>query len=307
MEVKLDMRPVLVLGATGNVGPHVVAALLSRDAPVRVLARNPEKAQQALPSGVDIHAGDAWQPGDVTVAAEGATAVFLLSPHSHDMADLQLRVIRALRRTGVRMVKLSGTSSAIIPDGPQVARQHWEIEQVLAASGQPFVILRSNSFMQTLIDHVMLPALRSTGAVPNPIGEAGISLIDARDVGEVAAEALLEDRWAGQTLVLTGPRAVRYEEIARLIGAETGLDIPVSETTPEGVGRGLLARGMDPWEAEHFSEMYQLFRNAESESVTDDVQRVTGKPPRTVEAYLHERRQVFAETLGQTQDLGSSR
>lgn len=298
---------VLVLGATGNVGPHVVAALLSRGAAVRVLARNVDKARLALPSGVEIHPGDAWKPADVTAAADGATGVFLLSPHGDDMADLQLRVIRTLRRVGVRIVKLSGTSSAIDPDGPQVCREHWEIEHVLAASGQPFVILRSNSFMQTLIDHVMLPALRATGAVPNPIGSAGISLIDARDVGEVAAEAVLDDRWGGQTLVLTGPRAVAYEEIARLIGAETGLDIPVSETTPEEVGRSLLTRGTEPWEAEHFTEMYQLFRKGESEFVTDDVQRVTRKPPRTVEAYLHERRQVFAEILDQAEVTRSSR
>ena len=82
--------------------------------------------------------------------------MFLLSPHSFGMADLQLGVIRTLRRTGVRIVKLSGTSSAITPDGPYVCRQHWEIERVLAESGQPYVILRPNSFMQVLVGRLMI-------------------------------------------------------------------------------------------------------------------------------------------------------
>jgi uncharacterized protein YbjT (DUF2867 family) len=68
------------------------------------------------------------------------------------MADLQLRIIRTLRRSGIKIVKLSGTSTAITPDGPYACREHWEIEQVLAGSDQPYVILRPNAFMQTLID-----------------------------------------------------------------------------------------------------------------------------------------------------------
>ena len=57
---------------------------------------------------------------------------------------------------GIKIVKLSGTSTAIIPDGPYACREHWEIEQVLAGSDQPYVILR-----------------------PNAIGMAGISLVPA--------------------------------------------------------------------------------------------------------------------------------
>ena len=67
------------------------------------------------------------------------------------------------------------------------------------------MILRPNAFMQTLIDQIMLPAVKATGTIPNAIGTAGISFIDARDVGECAAKVLADPRWDGQTLVLTGP------------------------------------------------------------------------------------------------------
>jgi uncharacterized protein YbjT (DUF2867 family) len=278
--------PVLVVGATGTVGPHVVRALTERQVPVRVLVRDAARAAALLPAGTDIRAGDPGSDDDILAAADGAAALFLLTSHDHQMADLQLRIIRALRRTGLRIVKLSGTSSAINPDGPQACRQHWEIEHVLAASGQPYAVLRPNAFMQTLIDQIMLPPARDTGAILNPIGGAGISFIDARDVGACAAVVLTDPRWDGQTLILTGPRAVTYRQIAEMISGRTGRQVGTREITPADVRRGLEARGMASWEAGHFEEMYQLFRDGRSEFVTADVEKLLGRAPGTVEEHL---------------------
>ncbi|MDR7301616.1 NmrA family NAD(P)-binding protein [Haloactinomyces albus] len=287
---------ILLLGATGTIGPHVVAGLRARDAEIRVLARDAARARGVLGADVDVREGDPGDDETIASAAHGAETVFLLSEHSHDMTDLQLRVIRALRRLGPRIVKLSGTSSAINPDGPYTCRQHWEIEQVLAASGQPWTVIRPNAFMQTLIGGIMLPAVQATGSIPNAIGSAGISLIDGRDVGEVCAEVLLDSSWQNETLVLTGPRSVTFAEIAAWVSEETGRDVGPTEITPADVRENLLTRGMAGWEAEHFEEMYQIFRNGQSEFVAGDVERVLGKPPRTVEDYLHEHRDTLLAT-----------
>jgi len=124
--------------------------------------------------------------------------------------------------------------------------------------------------------------------VPNALGSSGLSLIDARDVGEVAATVLTSQDWLGQTLVLTGPRSVTYTEIAQLVAAKAGRPVQVNEVLPAEVRTRMLAGGTPAWEAEHFEEMYELFRRGESEFVTDDVQRVTGRAPRTIEAYIAE-------------------
>ncbi len=277
---------VLVVGATGTVGPHVVAALTDQAMTVRVLSRNGARARAILPPTTDVRSGDPGDDGDLLAAADGVDAVFVLSAHGHEMADVQLRIIRALRRQPVRIVKLSGTSSAIQPDGPHACRQHWEIEQVLTTSGQPYVLLRANAFMQTLIDQIMLPAALDTGVVANPIGTAGISFIDARDVGACAATVLTDDRWDGRTLVLTGPRAVTYGQIADEIAARTGRAVTVKDITPADVRRTLAEGGMPAWEAEHFEEMYQLFRDGDSEFLSSDVEQLLGRPAITVEQHL---------------------
>lgn len=278
----------LVLGATGNVGPHVVSELIALGEVPRVLVRDPARARALLGEHVEVVAGDVTDSTTLTSATDGVDSLFLLSPHSFAMADVQLGVIRALRRTGIRIVKLSGTSSAITPDGPYACREHWEIERVLRDTGQPFVILRPNSFMQVLVGQLMMPALRATGKVVDPIGAAGISVIDARDVGAVSARALTRHDWDGQTLVLTGPRPVSYPELAELVSARSGVPLTTVNVTLDEVRTSLIGRGMPDWEADHFREMYELFRAGASEFVTDTVHDVTGSSPRTIEAFLDE-------------------
>lgn len=279
---------VLVLGATGNIGPHVVSELMALGEVPRVLVRDAAHARSLLGEQPEVVAGDVTDPTVLASAIEGIDSVFLLSPHSFAMADLQLGVIRALRRTGIRIVKLSGTSSAITPQGPYACREHWEIERVLTDSGQPFVVLRPNSFMQVLVGQLLMTALRATGTVINPIGSAGISLIDARDVGAVAARVLTRHDWDGQTLVLTGPRPVGYVELAQLVAARTDSPATVVDVSLDQMRATLLGRGMAGWEADHFAEMYELFGAGESEFVTDTVREVTGAAPRSIEAYLDE-------------------
>jgi uncharacterized protein YbjT (DUF2867 family) len=122
----------LVVGATGNVGPHVVSALCARGEQVRVLVRDPVRAATLLPAGIELAPGDLRDDGPVRAALDGAAALFLLTPHGPSMAADQGRLIALAREHGVRIAKLSGTSAGIRPDGPDACRQHWQVEQDLA-------------------------------------------------------------------------------------------------------------------------------------------------------------------------------
>lgn len=276
---------VLVLGATSAVGVHVVTALVVRQVATRVLVQDPFRARALIPAVVDIRAGIPAVADDLLTAAEGVDSLFLHTPHDHRMAEQQLRIIHILRRTGIRIVKLSGTSAGTTRNGPH--RQHWEVEKALVASGGPHVALRPSPLMQEQIDQVMMPAVRFNGLIPNAIGSSGTSFVNARDVGECAAEVLSDGRWSGRTLVLTGPRAVTVQEIAHMIGDRIGQRITQKGITPAEGRRRMEAQGMEPWGAENFEEMCWLLRQGRSESVSDDVQRILRRPPTTVEDYIH--------------------
>ena len=92
----------------------------------------------------------------------------------------------------MRIVKLSGTNAGIRPDGPDACRQHWQVEQYLASGRTPCVILRPNAFMQGLLAGLAASAV-ATGTIANPLGAAGLSMVDCADIGEAAAAEVLTD------------------------------------------------------------------------------------------------------------------
>jgi uncharacterized protein YbjT (DUF2867 family) len=283
---------VLLFGATGRVGPHVARELVARGTPVRALVRDPERAAPVLPGAVELVPGDFTDVDSVGRALDGVDTVFLLTPHGPDMAATQIRLLAKARQAGARVVKISGTSSVIRPDGPDAGRQHWAVEQELTGSGLGYVILRPNAFMQTLLP-AMAASLRAQGAIANPLGSAGISLIDCADIGAAAAEVLGDPRYDGTTYVLTGPAAPTYAEIAKTIEAVSGRAAPVMEISPEEAAQAVRACGASAWEARHLAEMLTHFRAGESEYLTGDVKALTGREPRSVADYLRDHRRDF--------------
>jgi uncharacterized protein YbjT (DUF2867 family) len=283
---------VLLTGATGNVGPHVARALAAGGTPVRALTRDPGRAARVLPGIVEVVTGDPGDAATLRRALAGAQALLLLTEHGPDMAARQIAMLRAAASTGTRVVKISGTSAAIRPDGPDACRQHWEVEQQLAKEGVDHVILRPNAYMQTLLV-AMAASVRASGTIPNPLGSAGLSLVDCADVGDAAAEVLTTSRHDGSTFVLTGPSAPSYHEIAAMIAAVTGTPVSVRDISPQQAGAAVLARGGTPWEARHLQDMLTLFGDGESEYVTSDVRALTGHPPGSVEDFIRARRAEF--------------
>lgn len=285
----------LVLGATGHVGPHVVCALRALGERVRALVRDPAAAAALLPGDVDLRQGDLREVESVRAALRGVAGLFLLTPHGPSMAADQHRLIALAREQHIRIVKLSGTSAGIGPDGPDACRQHWHVEQNLAGGQSPYVILRPNAFMQGLVAGLAASAV-GTGTIANPIGAAGLSVIDCADVGEAAAAVLTDPAHDGRTYVLTGPAAPTYRQIADQIGEVFGGEVTVVGTTPAQAGQAMRAHGATQWEAAHLTEMLTLFGHGDSAYVTDDVEKLTGHPARSVTDYLHSHADLFATT-----------
>jgi uncharacterized protein YbjT (DUF2867 family) len=283
---------VLILGSTGRVGPHVASALVARDVVVRALVRDPRRSAATLPAAVEVVGGDFDDGASVRSALDGMDALLLLTPHGPHMTATQIRVVGLARRAGTRVVKLSGTSSAIRPDGPDGCRQHWAVEQELARAQSGYVILRPNAFIQTLLAG-KAATVQANGTITNPLGTAGISLVDCADIGHPAAEVLVDSHHDGNTYALTGPAAPTFRDIAGVIAAVTGREVSVVDVSPEQAAQAARDRGGSAWEVEHLGDMLAHFRAGHSDSVTDDMKRLTGHEPRSVADYVHDRQDDF--------------
>src|ERR1700722_2649288 len=216
---------ILIAGATGAVGRHLVLELKTRRAPFRVLTRDPDKAR-ALLGPVDCAVGDVSRPETVAKALAGVEAAFLLSPLDPSLPAWEAGFARAAKKAGVkRLVKLSALGAD--PRSPAaVARWHGEAEEEVARAGVPFTILRPAAFYQNLLGSA--DSIRR-GTLPASMGTARVAMVDARDVGAAAAAALAgSTSFEGMTLTLTGPAPLTYADAASILTRVLGRPISYS-------------------------------------------------------------------------------
>ncbi|MDY7543997.1 MULTISPECIES: SDR family oxidoreductase [unclassified Cryobacterium] len=283
---------ILVTGATGNIGSHLVATLLDQDAPVRVLVRDANKARAAFGDSVDIVSGDLRDASSVSAALTGAERVFLNSPSPEGFFDLQRPLIDAAEAAGVeQLVRLSVLGAA--PDATtSFGRGHFSLDEHLKASALSWTILQPNGFMQNLLSSA---ETIKAGAIYASAGDGHVSMIDARDIAEVAAAVLTTGGHTGESLVLTGSEAFTYGDAAAAFAAELGHDVHYVDTPPEVTRKNLLGFGLPAGQVEDILALFEIFRAGYASTVTPTVANVLGRAPRSLTTFVHDYRGAFTD------------
>ena len=287
---------ILVTGATGTVGTPLVRALRRRGATVRALVRDARDVPAAWDDGVTPVAADLDDPASLTAPMEGVDAVYLLTPVGPAAARQEQAVIDAAARAGRPKVVLQAAIGLERPSVPvRFFDAHAEGFARLRASGLPWAAVAPNGFLQNLLG--MAPALRD-GTLALPAGDAAVSYVDARDVAEAAARILTTDAHDGAVHELTGPEALRHDEIARRIGAALGRDVSYRALTPDRARAGLLDSGMDPWQADGLVELYGMYAAGEASAVTGTVEQLLGRPAGSLDTFLTDHLTAFRQEPG---------
>lgn len=267
---------ILVIGATGTVGSEVVRQLVATGERPRALVRDPATARQRLGDQVEHVVGDLDRPETIAAALAGVDRVFLLTTQSSRQPEWERAVIGAAARAGVgQLVKLS-VFRANEQSPLQVARQHGQAERVLAQSGLAATILRPVFFMQNLL------AMVHDGAIATAAGDGRVAMVDARDIAAVAVATLTGGGHAGKTYTLTGPEALSFYQVASVLSRQTGRPLRHVRVPPDKVRVALQGRGVAAWYADDMAKLHSMLAVGYEEVVTDDIYRVTGRPPRTL-------------------------
>lgn len=284
---------ILVTGATGRLGQLLVPRLLARGAGVRALTRHPARANGLRAQGAETAVGDFDDGDTLRRALEGVSHLFLLSPITPTLADQQIAVIEAAVAAGVeRIVKLSGSHWTIEPPGRSLSGDaHREIEAALRRSGIAHRVLRPNAWMQVMLARVA-SELAAGDELHAPPGDPKVAFIDARDIADVAVEALFEQpashEASPEPWVLTGGSALGYDEIASIASRLTGRRIVATPLSAQAQQQRQAANAPSPYIARVHAQFAALIVAGEAEPVSDTVADVLGRPPRTVEAFLAE-------------------
>jgi uncharacterized protein YbjT (DUF2867 family) len=255
---------ILVTGATGTVGSHVLAMLRSRGEAVRGMSRGP---------GSDVRA-DFDDPASLARAVDGVDALFLVTVHPSAVPKHDLAMLDAAARAGVRkVVKLSAIGTGEKFGGGVVGAWLVPAEQAVRASGIPWTLLRPSFFASN--------ALRPG---PNLTGDGRQGVIDPRDVAAVAAEVLTSEGHSGQTYTLTGPELLSFPDLARILGRA------VDDPPPDAAREQLVKSGMDSTVAGNIMVGASWVRAGHNAVLTDDVARILGRPPTSFETWARDHR-----------------
>ncbi|MFE7777895.1 NAD(P)H-binding protein [Streptomyces sp. NPDC057445] len=276
---------VLVTGATGSVGRHVVARLVAEGVPVRALTRDPESAQ--LPPQAEVFTGDLTQPRTVVEALRGVEKLYLFP-----VPETAGEVVAAAKEAGVRRIVVLSSASVLDESGDNHSGEHHRIvEKAVEASGIEWTFVRADEFATNVLwkwSH----SIQVEGVVRAPYGNAPRVLVHEKDVAAVAAAALLEDGHGGRAYIVTGPEAITQTDQVKAIAAATGRDIAFEEITPaqarEQMGRFMPLPVVD-------MVLGYLADAVENPPVpADTVERITGRPALTFAQWAADHAAGFA-------------
>lgn len=282
---------ILITGATGNVGGHLLEQLCERSVPVRALVRSQERADTLRGYDCDIAVGTYEDAASLHRALAGVDRLFLLSPASEHMADQEKAVVDAAAAAHGQVEVVKVAAAGVEQGGIALLEQHRTVIDHLAASGLPTTVLAPSSFMQNLLGYA--GQITETGTFAAAGGGAAISHVDTRDVAAVAAHVLTSDGHAGATYTITGPEALTYARVAEHFTVALGRPVRHVEISSQQARESMAGAGMPVWLADALAELSELQSTGAAAGTTDEVLKATGRPARSFEAFLTDHGAAF--------------
>lgn len=276
------LAPVLVTGATGNVGRAVISSLRALGVPSIAGVRNPSEARRALGDDARAVTLDVCDPSTFASAVRGVRGLFLMRPPpvADVRSTLNVLVDRALE-AGVEHVAFLSVEGA----DRQPWVPHHDVEKHLATRGVSATILRPGFFAQNLGD-AYLRDVRDDDRLYVPAGKGRVAFVDVRDVAELAARSFVEERLRRAAFTLTGPEAVTFDEVARMLSARLGREIRYEPASVVGYALHLRRRAMPAMQIVVQTVLHVGLRFGNAARVDDTLPRLLGRPARGVDAFI---------------------
>jgi len=208
----------------------VAEKLLAKGQEVRVIGRDARRLERLSDNGAEPFVADVTDKTALTEAFSGAKAVYLLIPPAITSPDVLARseqvgdaLAQAVEEAGVTHAVVLSSIGADKPEGtgPVLGLHNFE-QKLNRIAALHALYLRAGYFMENTLAQV--DVVRGFGMVAGPFrADLRLSMIATRDIGAVAAEALLNLNFRGKsTRELLGPRDVTYADVAKAIGTAIG-------------------------------------------------------------------------------------
>ena len=289
---------VLVTGATGDTGRATVHELLARGHKVRALAHGQDDRSKRLQErGVEVVYGDLLDFGQVRAALSGVQRAYFVYPIRPGILQATAYFAQAAKEAGVDGIVNMSQKSAREDAKSHAATDHWLSERVFDWSGLTVAHIRPTYFAEWLL--YIAPMIKA-GLLHVPFGTGKHAPIAAEDQARVIA-GILEDSAThnGKVYPLFGPVEYTYEETAKVLGRVLGRPVQYKQVAFEEfqkafeAGRKTMGRPVNDLLFQHLREVAIDHQNGIFAGTNDLVEKLGGRPPITLEAFITKHRRAF--------------
>jgi NAD(P)H dehydrogenase (quinone) len=282
---------IVITGATGHLGRLVVERLLQRVGPqeIAVAVRSVEKAADFRERGIDVRHADYEQPETLRTAFAGATKVLLISANEiGKRVDQHRNVVDAVKAAAPRLLVYTSILNAD-RSGIGLAKEHLASEELVRASGVPFVILRNGWYLENYTEN-LAPALQY-GAMGGSAGTGRVAAAARADFADAAVAVLTGEGHEGTVYELAGDARFTMAELAAEVSRQTGKQVVYNDMPAEQYRDMLVGAGLPAPVAEMLADADLGLGLGELDRESGDLGRLIGRSSTTlgdaVRAALH--------------------
>ena len=300
------MGKIIVTGASGQFGNAAAKMLLEKVAgeDLILLSRTPEKLAEFEGTGAHIRHADFDDPVSLLTAMEGGERMLLISTvRVGSRVEQHTNAVEAAAAKGVKHVAYTSLLGVRTPGNPSVEGfDHIATERMIEASGLAWTHLRDSLYAEAVATAMAIPALLA-GHKPENAGLGRVPIVSRDDCVAIAVGVLTQDGHANRAYDVTGPELWTLPDAMALVSEMSGKPIEIEPVDDEGMyayfdSLGVARKASDvvpdgpiPWASEGMVTFGQSIREGFMDVQSDDVERVTGRRPRTLrsvcEQYQH--------------------
>jgi NAD(P)H dehydrogenase (quinone) len=301
---------IIVTGASGQFG-HAAARMLLEKVPAEdlvFLSRTPENLAELGGSGAHVRRADFDDPASLLPAMEGGERMLLISTvRVGSRVEQHTAAVEAAKAQGVKHVAYTSLLGVRTPGNPSVeGYDHIATERMIEASGLAWTFLRNSLYAEAVATAMAIPA-RQAGHKPENAGDGHVPIVSRDDCVATAVGVLTQDGHANKAYDVTGPELWTLPDAMAEVSRMAGKPIQIERVDDEGMfayfdSLGVPRRASDivpdgpiPWASEGMVTFGQSIREGFMDIESHDVERITGRPPRTLRSVLEQYRGTWPQ------------
>ena len=297
------MGKIIVTGASGQFG-NAAAKLLLEKVPAEdlvFLSRTPDTLAALAEAGAHVRRADFDDPASLLPAMEGGERMLLISTvRVGSRVEQHTAAVEAAVARGVKHVVYTSLLGVRTPGNPSVEGfDHIATERMIEASGLAWTHLRDSLYAEAVATAMAIPALLA-GHKPENAGRGRVPIVSRDDCVATAVGVLTQDGHANTAYDVTGPELWALPDAMALVAEMAGKPIVIEPVDDEGMyayfdslgvarhASDVVPDGPIPWSSDDMVTFGQSIREGYFDMVTGEVERITGRAPRTLRSVFEQ-------------------